>query len=428
MKILSALLLITFGLCAAPPASPQALTKVNPADVGFSPERLNKITQLLKDDAAKGTMPGATLMIVRHGKIAYFESVGVLDPATKKPMTSDAIFRIYSMSKAVTTVTAMTLFEEGKFNLSDPISRYLPQFARLKVGVEKLDPATGKNTLEIVNARGQITIQDLMRHTSGITYGFFGNTLNKKAYIDAGVMKGDYTNAEFADRIAKLPLAYQPGTTWDYSHSTDILGRLIEVVSGKSLYEAEKERVLDPLGMKDTAFYVTDPVKQPRIAEPFANDRVFGIEAEFNDPRVSAKWESGGGGMVSTATDYSRFLQMMLNGGILGGKRILSPKTVAFMTSDHLGENIVPGPFYLPGAGYGFGLGFAVRRVPGVSADEGSQGDYTWNGVGGTHFWVDPKEDMFVVYMMQSPRARQHYMDTIRNLVYSAMVNITPAK
>ena len=428
MKILSALLLITFGLWAAPPVAPPSLTKANPADVGFSPERLNKITQTLKDDAAKGTMPGATLMIVRHGKIAYFESVGVLDPVSKKPMTSDAIFRIYSMSKAVTTVTAMTLFEEGKFNLNDPISRYLPQFARMKVGVEKLDSATGKNTLEIVNARGQITIQDLMRHTSGITYGFFGNTLNKKAYIDAGVMKGDYTNAEFVDRIAKLPLAYQPGTTWDYSHSTDILGRLIEVVSGKSLYETEKERVLDPLGMKDTAFYVTDPVKQPRIAEPFANDRVFGIEAEFNDPRVSAKWESGGGGMVSTATDYSRFLQMMLNGGILGGKRILSPKTVAFMTSDHLGENIVPGPFYLPGAGYGFGLGFAVRRVPGVSANEGSQGDYTWNGVGGTHFWVDPKEDMFVVYMMQSPRARQHYMDTIRNLVYSAMVNITPAK
>ena len=425
MKVLSAFLLAVASLVAAPPVVP-VLPKANPADLGFSPERLNRMTQVLKDDVGKGTMPGATLMIVRHGKVAYLESVGSLDPQKKTPMPPDAIFRIYSMSKAVTTVTAMTLFEEGKFNLSDPISRYLPQFARLKVGVEKLDPATGKNTLEIVNARGQITIQDLMRHTSGITYGFFGNTLNKKAYVDAGVMKGDPTNAEFADMIAKLPLAYQPGTTWDYSHSTDILGRLIEVISGKSLLQTEQERVLGPLGMKDTAFYVTDPAKQSRIAEPFANDRVFGIQVEFNDPRVGGKWESGGGGMVSTASDYARFLQMMLNGGILDGKRILSPKTVSFMTSDHLGEGITPGPFYLPGPGYGFGLGFAVRRVPGVSPDQGSQGDYTWNGVGGTHFWVDPKEDMFVVYMMQSPRARQHYMSSIRNLVYGALVNPAP--
>ena len=407
------------GFAALLPA--QTFPKGAPAELGFAPDRLARITQVLRDDATKGTMPGAVLMIVRHGKVAYFESSGVLDPATKKPMTPDAIFRIYSMSKAITTTAAMTLFEEGKFNLSDPVSRYLPQFARMKVGVEKPDPTTGKPTLEVVNARGQITIQDLMRHTAGITYGFFGNSLNKRAYVEAGVMKGDFTNAEFADRIAKLPLAYQPGTTWDYSHSTDILGRLVEVVSGKTLYEYEKERLLDPLGMKDTSFYVTDAAKHPRIAEPFANDRIFGIDAEFNDPRVAGKWESGGGGMVSTATDYARFLQMMVNGGSLEGKRYLSPKTVAFMTSDHVGDGVVPGPLYLPGPGYGFGLGFAVRRTPGVAPDQGSQGDYTWNGVGGTHFWVDPKEDMFVVYMMQSPRQRTHYMSSIRNLVYAAM-------
>ena len=274
------------------------------------------------------------------------------------------------MSKPITTVSAMTLFEQGKFLLSDPIARYLPQFApgRLKVGVEKTDPATGKATLELVPDRRPITIQDLMRHTSGITYGFFGNTMVKKEYVAAGVMKGDFTNAEFADRIAKLPLSYQPGTTWDYSHSTDILGRLIEVVSGQTLFEFERQHVLGPLAMNDTSFYVTEAVKQPRIAEPFPNDRTFGIDASFGDPRVAEKWESGGGGMVSTAMDYARFLQMMLNGGTLDGKRILSPKTVAFMTSDHLTEGIVPGPYYLPGRGLRIrpGLcGAAVNRRPG---------------------------------------------------------------
>src|ERR1019366_7503863 len=347
-KNITAFLITVFALLLVRPVTAQNLQKTPPAQAGMSAERLDRITQLLRDDTSKGVVPGAVLLIARHGKIAYFESAGILDPATKAPMTSDAIFRMYSMSKAVTSVSAMMLFEEGKLLLSDPVAKYLPQFARMKVGVEKPDPAGGKPTLELVNARGPITIQDLMRHTSGITYGFFGNTMIKHAYVEAGVLKGDYTNAEFADRIAKLPLAYQPGTTWDYSHSTDILGRVIEVVSGKSLYEFEKERLLGPLDMKNTGFYVTDAAKQPRVAEPFPNDRIIGIDAEFNDPRVAGKWESGGGGMVSTATDYARFLQMMLSGGSFGGKRYLSPKTVAYMTSDHLGEGFVPGPYYLP--------------------------------------------------------------------------------
>jgi len=414
--LLSTFLLLFVALQA------QSLPRAKPADVGLSAERLDKIKQMLADDSAKGTIPGAVFLIARHGKIAAFDAVGVQDPGTKAPMTTDSIFRIYSMSKAITTVTAMTLFEEGKFTLSDPVARYIPQFAQMKVGVEKADPAGGKPTLELTPARRPITIQDLMRHTSGITYGFFGNSLVKHAYVEAGVMKGDFTNAEFAERIAKLPLHYQPGTTWDYSHSTDILGRVVEVASGMSLYQYEKQRILDPLGMKDTNFYVTDAAKQSRIAEPFPNDRTIGIDAVFGDPRVAGKWESGGGGMMSTAMDYARFLQMMLSGGVLDGKRILSPKTVAFMTSDHVTDGVVPGPLYLPGAGYGFGLGFAVRRTTGGAADSGSAGDYTWNGVGGTHFWVDPKEDMFVVFMIQSPRQRPHYMSVIRNMVYAAVV------
>lgn len=370
---------------------------------------------MLRDDSSKGTIPGAVLLVARHGKVAWFETAGVLNPETKSPMTRDAIFRIYSMSKPITTVAAMTLFEDGKILLSDPLARYIPAFARMQVGVEK----DGK--LEMVPARRPITIQDLMRHTSGLTYGIFGVSMVKRAYNDAKVLDGDYTNEEFAERISKLPLIYQPGTTWEYSHSTDILGRVVEVVSGTSLYQYEKQRILDPLAMNDTGFYVTDSAKQARIAEPNANDRTFGTGVPMSNPRVAGKWESGGGGMVSTTTDYARFLQMLLNGGTLNGKRVLGPKTVAYMTSDHLTDGIVPGPLYFPGPGYGFGLGFAVRRTTGGATYDGSAGDYFWNGVAGTHFWVDPKEDMFVVFMIQAPRQLAHYNTLIRDMVYAAI-------
>jgi CubicO group peptidase (beta-lactamase class C family) len=416
-KRFTALMMVVFALLAVCSAIAQAPPKATPAEVGLSAEGLAKITQVLHDDTAKNLVPGAVLMIVRHGKMAYFEAAGVLDPATKAPMTTDAIFRIYSMSKPITTVAAMTLFEEGKLSLSDPVSKYIPAFEHMKVIVQKKD-AAGATTTELVDATHQITIEDLMRHTSGITYGFFGAGPGKKAYNDAHVLEGDYTNAEFAEKIAHLPLSYQPGTTWDYSHSTDILGRIVEVASGKTLYQIDKQRILDPLGMIDTSFYVTDASKHPRIAEPFPNDRTIGVGAVFGDPRVAGKWESGGGGMVSTATDYSRFLQMMLNGGTLNGKRILTAKTIALMTSDHT-EGITPGPYYLPGAGYGFGLGFAVRKT--AADGDSSVGEYDWNGVGGTNFWVDPKQDMYVVFMIQSPRQRPHYMSVIRKMVYASV-------
>jgi CubicO group peptidase (beta-lactamase class C family) len=415
----AALLSLTLGLAA------QELPRAKPSEVGLSQDRLEKIMVMLREDAAKGNIvPGATFLVARHGKVAFFEAAGVLDPATKAPMTKDAIFRIYSMSKAITTVTAMTLFEEGKIALQDPLSKYIPDFApgKMKVGVEKPGEAGGKATLDLVPDRRPITIEDLMRHTSGITYGIFGNSMVKRAYNEAGVLNGDYTNEEFAARIAKLPLASQPGTVWEYSHSTDVLGRVVEVASGMSLLDAEKKRLLEPLGMNETGFYVTDKAKQSRISEPFPNDRQIGLGASIGDPRVEGKWQSGGGGMVSTTMDYARFLQMMLNGGSLNGKRILSPKTVAYMTSDHLSSAVATdGPLYFPGPAYGFGLGFAVRRTLGGSPEDGSVGDYTWNGVAGTNFWVDPKEDMFVVFMITSPRARGHYMTVIRNMVYAAI-------
>jgi len=415
-----AFLAILLCLSTVALAQAQSLPSVKPEQVGLSTERLNKVTAMFKADVEKGVIPGAIVLVARHGKIAWFDSVGTRNPETKAPMTRDSIFRIYSMSKPITSVAAMVLFEDGKFNLSEPVSKYIPQLGGLKVGVEKLD-ADGKATLELVPAQRNMTIQDLFRHTSGLTYGFFGNTLVKKMYVDTKVWNDYPSNAELVDRLAKLPLASQPGTIWDYSHSTDVLGRLVEVISGQSLYQFEKERLLDPLGMTSTSFYVTDRTKQDRIVEPFPNDRNFGIDADFNDPRVVQKWESGGGGMVSTAMDYARFLQMLLNGGSLDGKRVLGPKTVSYMAADHLGASVAPGPLYLPGAGFGFGLGFAVRKDAGVSPLAGSVGEYNWGGAGGTYFWVDPKEDMFVVFMMQSPKWRVPYRALLKDMIYAAV-------
>ena len=403
----------------------EAQPTARPEQVGLSSERLNRLTATLKADIDKGVIPGAVLLVARHGKVALFEAVGVRNPETKAPMTKDSIFRIYSMSQPITSVSAMMLFEEGKFGLAEPVSKYLPQLGGLKVGVEKPD-ANGKPALELVPAQRDMTIHDLFRHTSGLTYGFFGPGLVKKMNVEAQPSTDFPSNADLVDRLAKLPLAFQPGTTWDYSYSTDVLGRLVEVISHQTLYQFEKERLLDPLGMKDTSFYVTDKGKQDRIVEPFANDRSIGVDAEFNDPRVAQAWESGGGGMVGTAMDYARFCQMLLNGGSLDGKRILGPKTIAYMTTDHLGVSITPGSLYLPGPGFGFGLGFAVRKDVGVSPVAGSVGEFNWGGAGGTYFWVDPKEDMFVVFMMQSPKQRVPYRFVLKDMVYAAITR--PAK
>jgi CubicO group peptidase (beta-lactamase class C family) len=420
MKIKTMLLAALLCLSTANFGAAQSLPSARPEQVGLSSERLNRLTATLKADIDKGVIPGAVLLVARHGKVALFEAIGVRNPETKAPMTKDAIFRIYSMSKPITSVSAMMLFEEGKFGLAEPVSKYIPQLGGLKVGVEKPD-ASGKPALELVPAQRDMTIQDLFRHTSGLTYGFFGPGLVKKTYVDAKPSTDFPSNAELVDRLGKLPLAYQPGTTWDYSYSTDVLGRLIEVISRQTLYQFEKERVLDPLGMKDTSFYVTDKSRQDRIVEPFANDRSIGVDADFNDPRVAQAWESGGGGMVGTAMDYARFCQMLLNGGSLDGKRILGPKTIAYMTADHLGASITPGPLYLPGPGFGFGLGFAVRKDIGVSSVAGSVGEFNWGGAGGTYFWVDPKEDMFVVFMMQSPKQRVPYRFVLKDMVYAAI-------
>jgi CubicO group peptidase (beta-lactamase class C family) len=414
--------LASAALLAPAYAQVKDLPRAKPEAVGMSSERLARITATLAADVESKKLPGAVLLVARHGKVVQYDAVGRIDPAGSAPMTRDAIFRIYSMSKPFTTLTAMMLVEEGKLMLTDPVSKYIPSFAKMQVGVEKADAAGGKPSLELVPARRQITIQDLMRHTSGITYGFFGGGLVKAAYNHTELVKDDANNEVFVDRLAKLPLAYQPGSTWDYSYSTDVLGRVVEVVTGKSLLQAEKERVLDPLGLADTSFYVTDAAKHARVAEPFADDRNIGVNANFGNPRVPEKWESGGGGMVSTAMEYARFLQMLLNGGTLEGKRYVSPKTLAYMTSDHLGQAIATTPLYLPGPGYGFGLGFAVRRTSGEAPHPAEAGSYFWGGAGGTYFWVDPKTDLFVVFMMQSPKQRTYYRTLLHDMVYAAVM------
>jgi len=399
----------------------QPLPTARPDDVGLSGERLQRIGAWLKGEVDAKRIPGAVVIVARNGKVAYHEAVGQQDPASAKPMARDSIFRIYSMTKPLVSVATMMHVEEGKLLLEAPVARYIPAFADMKVGVEKVD-ANGAKTLELVNARRPITVQDLLRHTSGLTYGFFGESMVKKAYNDSfASLAPNPDNAQFADHLAKLPLHYQPGSTWDYSYSTDVLGRVLEVVAGKPLSVVLKERLLDPLGMKDTSFYVPESARQTRIAEPWPDDRSFGVNAGMGDPRVAMRLESGGGGMVSTADDYARFAQMLLNGGTLDGKRYLSPKTLEYMTSDHLGVAVAKTALYLPGPGYGFGLGFATRLTNGEAAYTSPAGDYYWGGAGGTYFWVDPRTNLFVVFMMQSPKQRVPYRSVLRNMVYAAV-------
>ena len=408
-------------LGGASTALAQGVPLAKPEDVGMSTERLSRVGAWMRGEIAHKRIPGATLMVVRGGKLVYSDTAGSRGPEGAAALKSDDIFRIYSMTKPIVSVAAMMLVEEGKLLLDAPVARYIPSFANVKVGVEKTD-AAGNKTLELVAPARPMTVQDLLRHTSGLTYGFFGDGLVKKAYLAANVgTGGDVTNAEFAERIAKMPLAYQPGSTWDYSNSTDVLGRVIEVVSGQTLLAHLKDRLLMPLGMKDTTFYVAEPDRQTRIAEPFADDRTIGINAPVFDPRVAQAMESGGGGLMSTAMDYARFLLMLRNGGQLEGRRYISPATLAYMTSDQLNPSVTRTALYLPGAGYGFGLGFGVRTVGGEAPFPSGVGEYYWGGAGGTYMWVDPANDLYVVFMMQSPKWRVPYRSILRNMIYGAM-------
>ena len=397
------------GACAEPPLSVAA---------NLSRAKLERVGDYVRNEMATGNIPGAVILIQQHGHPVYFESFGARDVASKLPMTADSIFRLYSMSKPVTSVAAMMLVEDGKLRLDDPVSKYIPDFADVKVGVEK----RGEPALALEPLKRPITIEDLLRHTSGLTYGFYGDSAVRKLYANSDLFDGDFDNARFVERIAKLPLAEQPGTRWDYGHSTDVLGRVIEVISGQSLFGFEKQRLLDPLGMSETAFYVADTAQRSRVAEPMPDDRFARPVAGIRDPILPRAWESGGAGMVGTIGDYARFAQMLLNGGTLDGRRYLKPETIALMASDHIGPRtrIARDQFYFPGDTSGFGLGFAVRTAqpPNTSWP---LGEYRWDGVGGTFFFVDPKDDMFAICMMQSPSQRGRIQLELKTLIYQAL-------
>ena len=329
-------------------------------------------------------------------------------------MADDAIFRIYSMTKPIVSVAVMMLWEEGRLLLSDPIGMYLPELASPKVAVIQ------DRDMQLVPAQRPITVQDLLRHTSGLTYEFRGATPVHKAYMEARVARLKQTNAEQVATLAALPLLHQPGTRWEYSRSTDVLGRLVEVVSGESLGAFLQARILGPLGMTDSGFAVPE-ADHARIAEPFRRDPDSGTEVSLLDVRRSAIFESGGGGMVATAMDYARFMQMLLGGGRLDTVRLLGRKTVELMTADHLGD--IPGPPDLLPPGHGFGLGFAVRRQAGMAPFPGSVGSFFWGGAAGTTFWVDPVERLTAVLMIQAPAQREHYRVLFRDLVYAAVTD-----
>ena len=398
----------------------EPLTQATPEEVGMSSVRLDRLTATLKAAIDSGELPGVVIMIARDGKLIYSQSLGWQDKQEQIAMRADSIFRIYSMTKPIVSVAAMTLVEQGKLSLDEPVSKYIPAFAETKVGVETTD-ATGATALKLVDPDRPITIQDLLRHTSGLTYQMTGKpTEVKKTYVQANIFSQHWTLETFADAIAKMPLQYQPGTTWEYGHSTDVLARVVEVASGTPLDHYVKQAVLDPLQMNDTAFQVA-PEKQLRIAEPIP-DKYSGKTPSLIDVRNPVSFFAGGHGLTSTAGDYLRFCQMLLNGGALEGKRVLSPVTVRFMASNHLNESVSKGSFFIPGPGYGFGLGFATRLEYGQSHWPASVGEFYWAGYAGTYFWIDPEENLVVSYMSQEPVRRQHYRVLLRDLVYQSII------
>jgi CubicO group peptidase (beta-lactamase class C family) len=384
----------------------------------FSADGLARVSDYVRNEVASEKIPGAILLIQQHGKPVYCENFGVRDVVTELSMSADTIFRLYSMSKPITSVAAMMLVEDGKLHLDDPVEKFIPAFADMQVGIEK----SGQEGIVRVPLTQPITIEDLLRHTSGLTYGFYDGSAVRKLYAQADLFNRDLTNAELVERLARLPLREQPRALWDYGHSTDVLGRVIEIISGKTLFQFEKERLLDPLGMTETAFFVADPAKRPRIAEPLPNDRAISPSTTFRDPLLPRKAESGGAGMVGTIGDYARFAQMLLNGGTLDGKRYLKPETIALMASDHIGQGtgIARDQSYYPGESSGFGLGFAVRTSVPPHTDW-PLGEYRWDGVGGTFFFIDPADDMFAIFMVQTSSQRGRIQLALKTLIYQAI-------
>jgi CubicO group peptidase (beta-lactamase class C family) len=388
------------------------LPRAVPEEIGLSTVRLTRLGEVMAGEIERERVPGAVALVARRGRLGYFESFGRADAASGAPMAKDTIFRIYSMTKPITSVAAMMLWEDGRFLLSDPIAKYLPDLSRLDVAADR------DGEIERVPALRAVTIQDLLRHTSGLTYEFRGSGPVHKMYRSAKIDSRAQSSADQVATLGRMPLLYQPGTRWEYGRSTDVVGRLVEVLSGQKLSAFFEQRILAPLGMVDTAFHVP-PRHHSRLAEAFGRDPDSGVTVQLLEVRDPPNFESGGGGLVSTAADYARFLQMLLNGGTLDGRRLLSRKTVELMTADHLGPITGAPDLLLPG--HGFGLGFAVRLHAGIAHVPGSIGQYFWGGLAGTTFWIDPAEQLFALMLIQAPGLRDYYRTLFRDLVYAAV-------
>jgi CubicO group peptidase (beta-lactamase class C family) len=387
------------------------LPTAKPEEIGLSSAGLEKASAAVRQLVKDGKVAGTVVLAVRHGKIAFFEAQGVRDVATGKPMEKDTIFRIYSMTKPITTVAAMILYDQGRFQLDDPVSKYLPEFKGVKVY------AGGKGDMKLVAAKREMTIRDLMRHTSGLTLGFADTPVDELYRKNKILGPGD-TLEKTVEKLGKLPLVNQPGTRFDYSVSTDVLGRLVEVLSKKSLDTVVRKQIFEPLDMKDTAYYVPEK-KQNRFAAMHGRNPK-GKLIVTDAPALPSNF--GGHGLVSTARDYARFCQMLLGKGQLDGKRILQEKTVALMTKNHLPAEAMPisiGGFRFP-EGVGFGLGFSVLAAD--NKEPGSRvGEYNWGGAAGTTFWTSPKDDLFVIVMQQSMPVDPLLVVTLKPLIYAAV-------
>jgi CubicO group peptidase (beta-lactamase class C family) len=386
-----------------------------------TPAGLDRITAFFDGEVAAGRIPGAVVLIQQHGRPVYRKTFGMRDVAAKSPMTPDALFALHSMTKPITSVAAMMLVDAGQMSLDDPIAKYIPSFAGVQVGVTSKD-TDGKPVLRRVAPNRPPTVADLLRHTSGITYEYTIDDLINQAYADADLFAGDFDNAILAERIAKLPLAGQPGTLWRYGESTDVLGRVIEVVSGQTLYDFEKNHIFDPLGMTGTKYVLETDAERARMAEPLPSDPEL-VDSE-RERRSHPRWQSGAAGLVSTAADYARFAQMILQRGELDGRRYLSAKSYTLMTTDHVGpgSGVAHDADYFPGAALGFGFGFAVRinRGTATQPEPGSIGELKWNGGSGPVFVIDPARDMVAVMMVQVGAERGRIQHAFEKLVYEA--------
>jgi CubicO group peptidase (beta-lactamase class C family) len=375
----------------------------------LNPRAADRMREVLQQQVDRRRIPGLVAMVSIGGETAFSAALGQQDPRSGTPMPADAIFRIYSMTKPVVSLAALMLVEQGRLQLVDPVAQHLPVFAGQRV-------LQDDGTLAPVQRAA--TVHDLLRHTAGFTYEFLGDSPVQLQYRKADIAARDRSNADFCAVLAAMPLAHQPGSCWEYSRATDVLGALLEAVTGKTLGVLLQEMIFGPLGMKDTAFSLS-PRQQDRLAEPFATDPDSGVAVAMMDARVVPAFESGGGGLLSTATDYARFLHLMRGGGTLDGVRLASRKTIAWMTADHLGAIPSRGDLLLPG--YGFGLGVAVRTHTGLAPQAGSAGQYFWTGIGGTSFFVDPAEDLFALLLTQGPGQRFFFRNLLRQLVYGAL-------